>query len=445
MAIGVKTLAECINASIDGVTKPLPTLQLASAVTDFETGFVYSVPNLASLPSAVCNEGRLVYVEDRCAYRISDGTSWTKDFTSTLNAVAVAWGSDSDGRLGDISTANQSSPVSVAGGFSDWIQISTGTAHTVAVRRNGTVWAWGRNWFGQLGNNNATTQSSPVSVIGGFTDWCQVSAGFTGTLGVRQNGTLWAWGAGNAIGNGSSMTCSRSSPVSVAGGFTDWCQASIGSNQAAAVRQNGTIWMWGSNNGGRLGDGTTVDRCSPVSVIGGFTDWCQVSTGGASTSAIRQNGTLWSWGYNGGRLGDGTSLARSSPVLVAGGFTDWCQVSVGGSMAAAVRQNGSLWTWGQNSSGELGDGTTITRSSPVSVVGGFTDWCQASSGENHIAAVRTNGTLWSWGRNNYGELGDNTSQSKSSPVSVIGGSADWYQVSAGNQFSAGVRGDVKGF
>jgi hypothetical protein len=231
---------------------------------------------------------------------------------------------------------------------------------------------------------------------------------------------------------GNNASPDRDFPVSVVGGFTDWCQISAGNNHTAAVRKNGTLWTWGAGIGGQLGDGTTVAKSSPVSVVGGFTDWCQVSAGCCYTAAVRTNGTIWTWGFGCcGRLGDDTAAAKSSPVSVVGGFTDWCQVAAGGLHTAAIRTNGTLWTWGAGGSGRLGDSTTVDKSSPVSVIGGFTDWCQVSAGLSHTAAVRTNGTLWTWGCGSAGQVGDSTTVDKSSPVSVVGGFTNWCQVSAG--------------
>jgi alpha-tubulin suppressor-like RCC1 family protein len=195
---------------------------------------------------------------------------------------------------------------------------------------------------------------------------------------------------------GDGTTTDRRSPVSVVGGFTDWVQIATGSYHTAAVRANGSAWCWGDNFSGQLGDGTTTRRSSPVSVVGGFTNWVQISAGGASngehTAAVRANGTAWAWGGNPtGELGDGTTTARSSPVSVVGGFTDWVQISAGGDFngqTVAVRANGTAWGWGYNISGMLGDGTTTSRRSPVSVVGGFTDWVQISAGGEHTAAIR---------------------------------------------------------
>jgi alpha-tubulin suppressor-like RCC1 family protein len=148
-------------------------------------------------------------------------------------------------------------------------------------------------------------------------------------------------------------------------------------------------WAWGANISGQLGDNTETDRSSPVSVVGGFTDWVQISAGGDHTAAVRANGTAWAWGNNQfGRLGDNTTTSRLSPVSVVGGFTDWVQISAGGSHTTAIRSNGTAWAWGSNLTGQLGDNTVTTKSSPVSVVGGFTDWVQISAGSFHTAAIR---------------------------------------------------------
>jgi alpha-tubulin suppressor-like RCC1 family protein len=359
----------------------------------------------------------------------------------TIN-TAWAWGSGGSGQLGNNCTTNRSSPVSVLGNYTDWCQISAGFNFSLGLRTNGTAWAWGQNSCGQIGDNTVVSKSSPVSVIGGFTDWCQVSAGqFCHSLGVRQNGTAWAWGGGANGRLGDNSTTNRSSPVSVVGGFTDWCQASAGCVHSVAVRQNGTAWAWGAATSGALGDNTVVSKSSPVSVVGGFTDWCQVSAGCRTNSiAVRQNGTAWAWGRGtNGELGDNTTDDKSSPVSVVGGFTDWCQVSTGGSNSFGLRTNGTVWAWGQNFFGNLGDNTTVAKSSPVSVIGGFTDWCQVSGGASHSLAVRQNGTAWAWGLNGCGRLGDDTATSRRSPVSVVGGFTDWCQVSAGYTHSLAIR------
>ena len=315
-----------------------------------------------------------------------------------------------------------------------------------------SAWTWGMGGNGARGDNTGTgCTSSPGSVVGGFTDWCQIAVGGFGgaTTGhghaVRTNGTIWSWGywGRGVLGDDGTYGVGRSSPVSVTGGFTDWCQVAankFNTQSAIAVRQNGTAWAWGCNNYGQLGDNTTTNRFSPVSVVGGFTDWCQVSSGDSHSLAVRQNGTAWAWGRGGsGRLGDNTTVSKSSPVSVVGGFTDWCQISAGNIHSVVLRTNGTLWAWGCNNYGQIGDNTTVNKSSPVSVIGGFTNWCQVAAGYRFSVGVRTNGIAWAWGSNDGGQLGDNTTVDKSSPVSVIGGFTDWCQVAAGFGISAGIR------
>ena len=446
--IGVKGLVDCVNASTSTTTDPLGILQLASVAKDFDTtGFVVSVTSSTNLPLAADNIGRVIYVEDQCEYRFSDGVSWTNDFTSTVTPVSAlwAWGCNSAGQLGDGTTVNNSSPVSVVGGITNWCRVSVGAHHTLGIRSNGTAWAWGCNGTGRLGDNCTTNRSSPVSVVGGFTDWCAIAAGCGHSLAVRTNGTAWAWGFGTGGVLGDNTVVAKSSPVAVVGGFTNWCDVAAGgrplqsSGHSVGIRTNGSVWTWGCNNSGQLGDNTGLYRSSPVSLVGGFS-WCKISAGGQMTFAIRNNGTLWGWGcgFN-GILGDNTAVTKSSPVAVVGGFTNWCAIATGRNHTHAIRTDGTLWAWGVSSGGALGNNGITSRSSPISVIGGFTDWCQVSAGQYRATAVRTNGTAWAWGCNtSAGRLGDGTTVDKSSPVSVVGGFTNWTYVDTNDSHSVGI-------
>jgi alpha-tubulin suppressor-like RCC1 family protein len=368
-----------------------------------------------------------------------NGTEWV----SLLGNIgtAWAWGLNSYGRLGTNNVLSRRSPVEVVGGFTDWVQISAGGYHTAAIRDNGTAWAWGRNNYGQLGDNSTTSKSSPVSVVGGFTDWVQIDAGALHTVAIRSNGTAWAWGSNGNGRLGDNSTTNTSSPVSVVGGYTDWVQIRGGRFHTAAIRANGTAWAWGWNGYGQLGDNSTTSRRSPVSVVGGYTDWVQIDACFSfHTAAIRANGTAWAWGRNGnGQLGDNSTTNRSSPVSVVGGYTDWVQISAGGYHNAAIRANGTAWAWGRNASGQLGTNNTTNTSSPVSVVGGFTDWVQIDGGGYHTFALRANGTAWAWGSNSNGRLGDNSTTNRSSPVSEVIGFTDWVQIGGGREHNVGIR------
>jgi alpha-tubulin suppressor-like RCC1 family protein len=416
---------------------PADQQALSKALKLLEVGAVQRVARFVLLPSAALNTGKLYYVDFDGLYW-STGQYWTP-IARTNESFIWGWGCNTSFELGNRTCINTSSPVSAITLFNDWCQISAGENNVMAIRANGTAWGWGANG-GKLGDNSSFGRCSPVSVTGGFTDWCQISAGCVHTLAVRSNGTAWAWGC-NTVGQLANLTTlTQVSPVLVVGGFTDWCMVAAGDCFSVGLRSNGTIWAWGRNLCGTLGDNTTVSKSSPVSVVGGFTDWCQVSAGRCHAAALRNNGTLWGWGLNSfGSLGNNTSTNQSSPVSVVGGFTDWCQVSVGDRHTLALRSNGTLWAWGQNTCNQLGDTTSTNRSSPVSVVGGFTNWCQVSAGKYFSIALRTNGTIWGWGQGGSGRLGDGTTTVKSSPVSVIGGFTDWSRVSAGSGFTMAIR------
>jgi alpha-tubulin suppressor-like RCC1 family protein len=456
-ALNLTNLENLINCRINQTTALCDAQSiLVNAVSAGQwPNVVDSVFQVKDLPDIYANNlpnGHLIYVSSLNDFVISSNGSWV-NFNKViirddqLTNTVYSWGDDIQGVLGDNDTIAKSSPVSVVGGFTDWCQVSVGCRVVSAIKADGTLWTWGSNSSGQLGHGTATTcsRSSPVSVVGGFTDWCQVSAGYGHAAAIRTNGTLWTWGRNNGGQLGDNTVIDKSSPVSVVGGFTDWCQVSVGLNlSAAAIRTNGTLWSWGSNSFGMLGDNTTVAKSSPVSVVGGFTDWCQVNSGCRHIAAIRTNGTLWTWGLNTrGQLGDNTTNGRSSPVSVVGVFTDWCQVSAGGYHTSAVRTDGTLWSWGSNSYSQLGDNsaTSASKSSPVSVVGGFTNWCQVSSGFAHTAAIRNDGTLWTWGLNNCGQLGHGTALtcSRASPVSVAGGFNNWCQISARSCLNSAIR------
>ena len=198
----------------------------------------------------------------------------------------------------------------------------------------------------------------------------------------------------------------------------------------AAIKTDGTLWTWGNNSKGQLGNNTCIATgagvSSPVQVVGAATTWCQVSGLSFAFAAIKTNGTLWTWGYAiCGQLGDGTSISKSSPVQISSGATTWKQVSnsVLSPSGLATKTDGTLWSWGCNNSGQLGDGTTIDRCAPVQVLtcGSGAAWVEVNGG----VAIKTDRTLWTWGCNNFGQLGDGTTISKSSPVQTIAGGTNW--------------------
>ena len=303
------------------------------------------------------------------------------------------------------------------------------------------LWNWGNNSYGQLGDNTASQRQSPVQTVSATFNWKQVSSGIAShTAAIKTDGTLWLWGKNNVGQLGNNGYANRSSPVQTVSATTDWKQVSAGHNYTACVKTDGTLWTWGLNSYGQLGNNDTGNYSSPVQITGGGTTWKQVDGGHGNTAAIKTDGTLWTWGRNNyGQLGNDSTTNRSSPGQTISAGTNWKQVSAGGYFTAAIKTDGTLWLWGQNSYGRLGDNSRTHRSSPVQTVSGGTNWKQVSGGTQHTACIKTDGTLWAWGKNySDGRLGDNTTVHKSSPVQTRAGGTNWKQVSAGYLHTAAV-------
>ena len=286
------------------------------------------------------------------------------------------------------------------------------------------IYIWGDNGLGGIGNNSVIDASSPVQ-LGSDTDWNQLSL-FNFALATKLDGSLYAWGLNAAGQLGLDDVVYRSSPVQV-GALTNWSKVSASTDGANVIKTDGTLWGWGYNAvNGSVGDSTKINKSSPVQ-IGSDTDWSEVSNGGGHVLALKSSGELYAWGRNSdGQIGDGTTAYKSSPVQI-GADTDWGEISAGkGTASAAVRTDGTLWTWGSASSGVLGNNTTTPDVlSPVQI-GVLTNWAKVDMQDRRCLAIKTDGTLWNWGA----RPGDNTNIGKSSPVQ-IGSDTDWSEIGGG--------------
>ena len=363
------------------------------------------------------------------------------------------WGQNDNGQLGDNTTTDRVTPVQVTGaggaGFLTGMKgVSAGFLHTLALKNDGTVWAWGYNMYGQLGDNTSDNRTAPVQVKGpggaGFlTGMKAVSAGYAHSMALKTDGTVWAWGY-NYIGQlGDNTHDGRTAPVQVkgpggAGFLTDVTGISAGGDHSAAVKEDGTVWAWGSNSRGQLGDGTTTSSESPVQVLGpggvGFlTGVKAVHAGRTHTVVLKDDGTVWAWGDNeNGQLGDDTTTERVTPVQVvstlgAGFLADITAIAAGDRHTAALMAglNAGIWTWGENQYGELGIDDTGDRDNPDFVrgpdgTGSLDDVRVIAMGYWHMLAVKNDGSVWAWGRNGDGQLGDNTTTNRDTPVQVLG-------------------------
>ena len=352
------------------------------------------------------------------------------------------WGNNPNGGLGDNTVVAKSSPVqTVAPSGTNWKLVSCAAYHTPTIKTDGTLWTWGHNGFGNLGNNvDVTNRSSPVQIVGGGTNWKSTASGTYHTTAIKTDGTLWTWGRNSEQQLGRSDVTPRSSPVQTISGGTNWKLVSSGAYHNATIKTDGTLWTWGLNTNGQLGDNTAASKSSPVQVVGGGTNWRLVAGGGYHTLAIKTDGTLWTWGRNGnGQLGDNSITHRSSPIQTVSGGTNWKSVAGGRLHTVAIKTDGTLWTWGHNANSQLGDGSSIVhRSSPIQTVSGGTNWRQVSGGNLHTAAIKTDGTLWLWGQGNVGQLGDNTANSRNSPIQTVAGGTNWKQVSCGFNHTAAI-------
>jgi alpha-tubulin suppressor-like RCC1 family protein len=365
------------------------------------------------------------------------------------------WGSGRDGPLGNgITTGIRSTPVTTFSGGTNWKQVSCGGYSTAAIKTDGTLWTWGNGTDGRLGNAVTTgIRSTPVTTFAGGSSWKQVSCGGYYTAAIKTDGTLWTWGVNTSGRLGNASTTNTSTPVTTFSGGTNWKQVSCGGYSTAAIKTDGTLWAWGNGSFGRLGNAVTTNASTPVTTFAGGTNWKQVSCGDSNTAAIKTDGTLWTWGYGyAGRLGNAvTTGSISTPVTTFAGGTNWKQVSCGRDHTAAIKTDGTLWTWGSQYgfiggfTGQLGNNATTTAnvSTPVTTFAGGTNWKQVSAGPTHTAAIKTDGTLWTWGSNRgflggIGQLGNAVTTNVSTPVTTFAGGSNWKQVNANNLYTAAV-------
>ncbi|WP_170157263.1 right-handed parallel beta-helix repeat-containing protein [Roseimicrobium gellanilyticum] len=389
----------------------------------------------------------------------SDGSVW-------------AWGSNMRGALGDGSTTDSTTPVQVSG-LNDVISIAAGggdgwSQHSLAVKDDGTVWAWGANWAGQLGDGSNTERHTPVQITSITEEAAEVEADRSCSQVLLVNGTLLAWGQNQYGQVGDGTKINRGTPVTVenisgttamalgwdhaAGiddqgvvfiwghrnnfqlgdsnalhsvkpvevpGIQDVTQAELGTFHAMALKSDGTVWTWGSNEYGQLGINSTISRSIPA-VLPSFSNVKALAGGYWFSLAVKNDGTAWGWGYNiNGQLGDGTGVNKLVPTQVSG-LTNLIAIEAGADHALALRSDGTVWGWGYNGYGQVGDSSTTQRLAPVQVTGLTNVVAIAADSGNHSLALKSDGTVWAWGYNASGQLGDGTTTQRNAPVQVSG-------------------------
>ena len=423
--------------------------------------------------------------------QIGSSTSWNKVCMGQTHVLAIkddntiwSWGSNYNGELGQNDTVHRSDPTQI-GVATNWTRCFAGKQISAATNADGELFVWGLNDVGQLGKNNTTNLYVPTK-LGTENTWDNIGVGSASII-VTKNivepapvaGSMFVWSnnSNGSAGIGFPYPLALSSPAQIRGGGDNWLQIT-GRN---AIKSDGTLWTWGDlvnglttnygiyiqepeqlmsdkkfqdvaynrvtirgavENNGRLwiwASGNTnyyLGNVTPTNYFVGKT-WKKLALGDGYIVAIKDDGTLWTWGKNGaggatsisnngiGRLGDNSFTSRWEPGQTVSKTKFWSSVDCGYFHTAAIKLDGTLWIWGSNTDGQLGDGTIIDKSSPIQTIAGGNDWKQVSCGAYNTAAIKDDGTLWTWGENVFfnglgGFLGDNTTVNRSSPVQING-------------------------
>ncbi|NQX68523.1 fibronectin type III domain-containing protein [Paenibacillus alba] len=408
------------SSAIMASTLPVVTLETPSTPELRLTHRTSDSIGLGWTPS-VDNAGVTAYAIYKDAALVTEVTYGTTAFTvqGLLAGQHYTFTVQAKDQLGNVSKMSNELKVTTLteGKTSSTMSMGSGNAlHTLAVQPDGSVWAWGNNYKGQLGDNKEIYRQKPIQIMG-LPTISAVTVGQDHSLALAKDGSVWAWGGNNAgqLGNG---TLDPTVVPARVPGLTNVVAVQAGEQHSLALLADGTVWAWGLNVYGQLGDGSTENRALPVQVAG-LNSIAAISAGAFHNLAINHDGEVFSWGFNVyGQLGDNTKTNRLSPVHLAElrGVTS---VSAGFYHSMAVKNDGTVWSWGTNVKGLLGDGTSTDRFTPIQTAN-LSSVVRVSAGALHSMALKDDGTVWTWGANNAGQLGVNSESSIPSELAISG-------------------------
>lgn len=356
------------------------------------------------------------------------------------------WGNNDNGQLGADTTTviTQEQPLKV-GNWNDWLSVSVGENHTCAIRQDHSLWCWGRDDYGQVGNPNTITPSAEPFQVHPNEQWIMVVSGRFFNCAIKADESAWCWG-GNANGQLGNLTIeTQSEPVPVAGNQR-WQWLTAGPLHICAIDTEQGLWCWGDNWSGQLGNGNFSDAIQPIQVDSSL-EYTMVAAGEYNTCASKQNQSFWCWGHNlYGQLGSGSSRNSSNEYFVlpqqSGSMaTDWLTIDVGLDHFCGIRSGGTLWCWGANYSAQLASGNFLDSALPRLVANHF-NWAQVSTGTNNSCAIKTDGRLFCWGWNEFGQVGNGNFFDGGAPAPrAVASTLAWLSVTNGNSHTCGIKED----
>ena len=384
------------------ISKPAGSTAVLSSPTTVSPQFTVDIAG-TYVASLAVNDGKSssaaanVYVTSNVNIKVAAGRWHT--LVTKPDGSLWGWGYNLYGQVGDgTTTRNVLLPEEISGKYNE---ISAGEFHSLAIKSDNSLWSWGLNDRGQLGNG---TSSYGISQIG--TGYSAISANGLHSIALKSDGSLWSWGVSSQVGDGS--TIERRSPVQIG---VDFKAISAGQWQAYAIKNDGSLWAWGENFSGQLGDGTSTTSLVPRLIGNSFKS---VHSGGVHTVALKSDGSLWAWGMNDyGQLGDGTLISSLVPKQVGVGYI---AAVAGFNHTVALKSDGSLWAWGGNNHGESGGGTFSNSQAPKQIGTGY---ISVAAGYWQSFAVKNDGSLWAWGDNIEYELGDGSANASAAPKQIF--------------------------
>ncbi|QVK16776.1 DUF5011 domain-containing protein [Mycoplasmatota bacterium] len=465
----------------DGTTtnKSNPT-EITSNFNNLGDGETITKVSLGNNSSAITSEGR-IYTWGYNGYgQLGDGTTTSRntptEITSKFNlgvgetiqelslgchhssaitseGKIFTWGRNNDSQLGDGTTTNKSTPTEITSNFNDVVvekiylpisetiqKLSLGTYHSLAITSEGRIFTWGFNDYGQLGDGTTTARNTPTEITGNFNlgegeTITEVSLGYSNTSVITSEGRIFTWGCNNTSQLGDGTTTARYTPTEITSHFylgdgETITKVSLGKYHSSAITSEGRIFTWGNNYYGQLGDGTTTARYTPTEITSHFNlgegeTITEVILGCTHSSAITSEGRIFTWGNNNyGQLGDGTTTNKSIPTEITIGVGETItEVSLGYSHSSAITSEGRIFTWGMNYYGQLGDGTSIDKNIPIEITSNFIlgfeeTITEVILGHYHSSVITSEGRIYTWGANHTGQLGDGTTTNKSIPTEI---------------------------